>query len=132
MNHSDIATAIDAQLDDILSRWHHWQAKHKGGAKGYNTRSLVAGEYRASRQWDDQNGALDCDMESDTMKTVDFQVSEMTEPYRTAAYVLARRLCVGNSAFTSPRLPLDPMERGAIFAEARKILQRRLTSAGVL
>lgn len=132
MNQADITPVLDAELDDVLSRWHSWQTAYRGGARGYNSRSLVAGDFRVSRQWDDENGALDSDLESDRMKSVDFQVSEMPEPYRTAIYAEARNLSVGVKAFMSPRLPADPVERSRVIKRAREIIQDRLTNAGIL
>lgn len=132
MNHTDITPVLDAELDDILSRWHYWQDQYRGGARGFNSKSVVAGDFRVSRQWDDQNGALDSDLETETMKSVDFHVSEMVEPYRAAIYVQARALCVGYMVFNNPRLPSDPVQRDKVFAHARTILRERLTDAGIL
>jgi hypothetical protein len=118
-------------LEAVLCRWHQWQQSHRFG-RGYNSRSLVCGEYRASRQYDDANGALDDGIENAIMKTVDFQVSEMRDPHRAAVYCLAQALTIGVSVFTSPRLPIDKSERDAVVVQARRIITARLISAGVL
>lgn len=122
---------IDASLDDILSRWHHW-ASNRLMVRGYASRALVCGNYKVSRQYDDQNGALDGDIEADQMKAVDFQVSEMVDPYRSAIHCHARNLYLGVTVWGSPRLPDDAESRAWIVAKAREMLQRRLTLAGVL
>lgn len=123
---------LEAQtLDDLLTRWHSWQQRDTVG-KGFNRRALVCGDYRASRQYDDQNGALDDSIESDIMRTVDFQVQQMKDPHRAAIYALARALAVGARVWTSPRLPQDRMERIACIAMARTLLTNRLRSAGVM
>lgn len=127
---SNIAEA-EAILDDILSRWHHW-AKSAQPVKGWAPKALVCGDYKVSRQYDDANGALDGDIESDTMRAVDFQVSEMPDPHRSAIHCHARNLSLGLAVWSSPRLPSDPFARAAIVAEARSMLRRRLTSAGVI
>lgn len=121
---------LDAALDLLLSTWHQWQ--RASTARGYNTRALVCGEYRSSRQYDDCNGALDDELEHRTMKTVDFQVAQMVDPYKAAIYAQARALAVGCSVWSSPRLPADPFERQAIVQQARAMLTRRLQSAGVM
>jgi hypothetical protein len=118
-----------AQLDDLLSRWHHWQTKSHDG-RAFNSRALVCGEYRTSRQYDDTNGALDDDLEAHTMRQIDFEVRELGDPWRSAVYALARSLCVGAAVFHSPRIP--PEQRAAITAEARERLTARLISAGVI
>ena len=123
--------ATEAILDDILSRWHHW-VSHARMVKGFAPRALVCGEFKISRQYDDANGALDSDLEDSAMAAVDFQVSEMADPYRTAIHCNARNLSLGLSVWSSPRLPQDRAERAAIVVTARCILSKRLTSAGVL
>lgn len=121
----------DAQLDDILSRWHHWASKAQA-CRGYAPLAMGFGQYRASRQYDDENGALDTDLESDTMATVDFQVREMADPWRSAIYAQARNLCTGVQVWASPRLPADPCARTVIVVEARNSLTQRLMLAGVM
>lgn len=122
---------VEAILDDILSRWHHWSSSSRL-VKGYASRSLVCGDFKISRQYDDSNGALDSDIENQTMKAVDFQISEMPEPFRSAIYCHARNLCTGVSIWSSPRLPQDREARAAIVVSARAMLSRRLALAGVL
>ena len=121
----------EAILDDILSRWHHWASSSRM-VRGYASRALVCGDFKISRQYDDANGALDSDIENQTMKAVDFQVAEMAEPWRTAIYCHARNLCLGLAVWSSPRLPADTEARAAIVVSARAMLSRRLASAGVL
>lgn len=118
-------------LESILCRWHQWQQADRVG-RGFNRRSLVFGDYRVSRQYDDENSALDAGIEHDTMKAVDFQVTEMKDPHRAAIYCLAQALTVGVAVFTSPRLPWDKEERAAVVAQARKIITGKLMAAGVL
>ncbi len=124
--------ALHAELlDDILCRWHHWQQGYRG-ARGWSGKSLVAGDYRVSRQYDDANGALDSDIEASIMKDVDFQVTEMIDPYRTAVYVLARNLSTGVAVFSSPRLPVERIALAEVMRMARALLLTRLIAAGVV
>jgi hypothetical protein len=118
-----------AELDDILSRWHHWSST-RPSSRGYAPKSLVCGDYKVSRQYDDSNGALDSDLESATMKTVDFQVSEMADPYRSCIHALARSLCCGYAVWSSPRVPAE--QRKEVEAKARVLIVARLIGAGVM
>jgi hypothetical protein len=126
-----IAADRASQLDNLLSQWHQW-ADSKLGVRGYASKALVCGDYRVSRQYDDQNGSLDADLDNSTMKTVDFQVQEMPEPYRSAIYALARNLTTGHNVFLSPRLPQSKEARDMVIAQARQMVTARLISAGVL
>lgn len=121
---------LSAALDSLLAEWHQWQRILP--VRGFPTRSLVTGEHVTSRQYDDFNGALDAALEQRTMKAVDFQVSQMAEPHKSAIYANARALAVGAAVFSSPRLPIDRAERRIVISEARSMLIRLLQSAGVL
>ena len=118
-------------LDDILSRWHSWQCGYRA-SRGFSPKSLVTGDYRTSRQYDDVNGALDIDIDAAIMRQVDFEIGEMADPHRTAIYCLARALALGLAVFTSPRLPDDRAELEHIVRNARGILTARLVASGVI
>jgi hypothetical protein len=126
-----LAAEQSATLDDILSRWHWWQGGYRD-VRGHGNKALVAGEFRVSKQYDAQNGAQDDEIEGQVMKQVDFEVTQMGEPYRAAIYVQARALNLGLAVFTSPRLPQDLKERAFVIQQARRILTARLVSAGVM
>lgn len=126
-----IKIARHEALDSLLCQWHQWGSVSRLG-KGFNTKALVCGDYRISRQYDDVSGALDADLDDHTMRVIDFQVSEMQDPYRSAVYFLAKALTVGNSAFRSPRLPEDKIELNMVLDTARSQLTKRLVSVGVM
>jgi hypothetical protein len=117
-------------LDDLLSKWHCWQQARP--CRGYASKSAGFEQYRASRQYDDTNGALDSDLDAARSEQVDFEVSEMQEPYKAAIYASARNLATGIAVWASPRLPLDAALRGQIVDKARMMLCARLCSAGVI
>lgn len=120
-------------LDDLLSRWHHWQVESsKSTARGHAARSQVVGDYIVSRQHDDVNGALYDDEEQVVMRAVQANVDNMDEPYRSTIYVLARSLYFGHSVISSPRLPRFPAERDRVLSTSRKWLLLRLVSAGLI
>jgi hypothetical protein len=100
--------------------------------RGYASRSLVCGEFRISRQYDYDNGAWDQDIEDYQMRSVDFQVSEMQDPYRTAIHINAKCLTLGVYVFTSPRLPDNSADRRTLTNQARDLLVCRLVAAGVI
>lgn len=125
-----IAADMSATLDDILSRWHHWQQGHVG-VRGFGNRSLVTGDYRVSRQYDDANGALDAGIERSIMHDVDFAATELADPYRAAIYAQARCLSLGLAVFRSPRVPEGEAGR-IVLATARRLMTQRLVSAGVM
>ncbi|KQP37568.1 hypothetical protein [Pseudorhodoferax sp. Leaf274] len=128
----------DAVLDDVLSRWHHWM-KDKP-INGVDRLDDPAFREVATRSgWDSADDILDRELEVRLMRAVDFHVSGdergqggLPEPYRAAVYCIARNCYTGRKVWLSPRLPRDPMERGAVLLEARRLLTRRLVVAGVL
>ena len=119
-----------AILDDILSRWH-------AHCKGYSPLDVVGVDPlfrdKISRSgWDSSDDILDAQINGKIMDAVEFQVSEMKEPHRSAIYLTARNLHTGNSVWNSPRLPTDPMERAGIVVDARVMLIKRLVFCGVM
>jgi hypothetical protein len=126
----DAATAA-ATLDDLLCRWNAW-ARSVSVGRGYGSTAPGCGGYRASRQYDFENGAMDEDVEHGVMRQVDHEIMELADPYRSAIIAHARNLATGLDVWASPRLPSDAKERRAIVHEARGMLTRRLTRAGVM
>ena len=120
-----------AILDDLLIRWHH-ACQHYRHTRGFNARSAGMDGYRCSRQYDDTNGALDQHLEASQIEAVDFEVSQLTEPSRSAIHADARNLSTGIAVFSSPRLPTDPQKRQEVILVARVMLTARLQSAGVM
>ena len=119
-----------AILDDILGRWHAY-------CKGYSAMAVVGvdpmfrGEINRSG-WDSSDDIMDAAINKKIMEAVDFQVSEMIDPYRTAIHMAARNCYTGVSVWRSPRLPSDPLERGVIVGDARAKLTTRLINVGVI
>lgn len=120
----------DALLNDLLARWHLW-CTSKPPAIGYPSEAAGCRLYRASRQHDSENGALDTDSEAETLAIVDFCIEQVDQPYRTALMFNARNLATGLSVWTSPRLPIADVERAAMVVEARGMLLILLRQGGV-
>lgn len=125
-----LMTEQAAILDDLLAAWHAYGSSAPTGT-GYCTHSLVCGDYRTSRQYDDENGALDGELHKRTMQAVDFAISQLEPMHRYCIQQEARNLHAGRNVFISPRLPKDKAIRMALIAEARSFLAKRLQNAGV-
>lgn len=96
-------------LSDLLSRWHRWIITNPP-ALGFPKRNAACSLYRASRQMDDANGALDSDAESAIMEAVDRAIDRLQQPYHTAVCFHARNLATGVTVWRSPRLPENDIE----------------------
>jgi hypothetical protein len=125
-------TEVDQQmiLSDLLSHWHEW-AKAESHTRGYANTSAGMGQWRASRQYDFDNGAMDCEIDKSTMKTIDFQVGQIQDPYRAAIHMEAKNLAAGRHVFQSPRVQTG-IEGANILKTARAMLVIRLVGAGVI
>lgn len=120
----------DAILDDLLSQWAHW-AHGEQASRGFGNSAAGFSLYRASRQYDDCNGGLDAEIDKSTMRTIDFQVSQMQDPYRAAIHMNAKNLSAGREVFRSPRIPTG-LDGANILKTARAALIVRLVNAGVI
>lgn len=122
---------VDETVNDLLARWHRWSRGYTFG-KGYPTADIACRQSRTSRQYDDQNGALDAAIEDKIMEAVDSAVYHLEQPYLTAIQVLARNLYCTAQVWRSPRLPADPLERGQLIGEARAMLVTRFIERGLV
>lgn len=122
---------IDTILNDLLAKWHRYCAGYSYG-KGYPSTDVSCRQSRTSRQYDYENGAMDASVDNAIMEAFDAAMDRVDQPWRTALSVQARNLHTGSAVWSSPRLPADPMERGAILLEARNKLMKALASCGVL
>lgn len=122
---------LDTLLNDLLVKWHTYCAHYQYG-KGYPSADLTCRQARASRQYDDTNGALDAQVDNAIMEAFDAAMDKVEQPWRTALSVQARNLHTGSNVWSSPRLPSDPMERVVILMEARNKIMKVLARDGVL
>lgn len=119
-----------AILDDLLARWHHW-------ARGYIPVPVCGADpmfrnAKSSHSFTSADEVTDAAVEQTQMKALDFHVSEMQDPHRSAIYIHARNCYTGRSVWLSPRLPKDPMERAQILGDAKAMLIGKLLSAGIM
>jgi hypothetical protein len=117
-------------LDDLLSRWHSW-------ARGYIPVPTCGADpmfrnAKSGKGWDSTSDVIEDELHGKMMEAIDFQVSEMKDPHRSAIYIHARNCSTGRNVWLNPRLPTSPEERALILMEARNLLTRRLMNVGVM
>jgi hypothetical protein len=126
---------INERLNDLLRRWHAHCLGYSPG-KGYPSGDAVCRQAKSSSVWDGWNGAQDQAVEKKIMEGFDGVMWNIPntdkQPYLTALQFQARNLYTGKQVWTSPRLPADQMERGVLLMEARNLLLRALTRAGLM
>jgi len=122
---------LGEHLSDLLSRWHCWAAGHVYAA-GFASVNAACRMARASRQYDDENGSIDAQIDVSLLEAVDAQIEEIPQPWRTALQVQARNLATGAQVWSSPRLPSNEQARRAVLVEARRQFAARLARAELL
>lgn len=122
---------LSERVNDLLSRWHAWSAGH-AYAHGYASVNAACRMAKASRQYDDQNGSLDAQIDVSLMEAVDAQIDAIADPWRSALMVQARNLYTGASVWNCPRLPRSGGARMEVLVLARKKFVDRLARAGLI
>lgn len=102
----------------LLVLWYRCEQAGALRVLGYPAECPSTAGYKASRQYDSENGAAEQDERGSMAKAVGGIVNAMPEPYRTALYCLARNRATGVSAWSSARLPADKDERAEVVSEA--------------
>ena len=121
---------IDNILNSLMVQWHEWGTRCSMG-KGYPTQDATCRGARASRQYDDDNGALDAGLDNSIMEAFDAAAYRVPQPWLTALQFQARNMA-GPAVWRSPRLPESAMERAVLTLEARNKLIKELARDGVL
>lgn len=126
-----LATYRQEALDDLLSRWDHWaHPVHVG--RGHASTSAGCGLYRTSRQYDDENGALDDAIEHRLMQGMQACVERLETQHRMAIHIEARNVRLGLQVWRSPRLPANEREAREVIDAARQRLIVLLLSDGLM
>lgn len=115
---------LDAVLE-LLDLWWRYEDRYQH-ARGFPGVCASTRDWRASRQWDDRNGALDADVDHKLAKHVGAMVWQVADPWRTALHFLARNRATGATVWVSPRLPKDQQERAQLVSQALDMLQKLL------
>jgi hypothetical protein len=121
---------VDNLLNDLLVSHHKW-SRRVGFGKGYPGQSASCKPARASRQYDDENGALDCGLEDSRMAAFDAVLYRIPQPHLTALQFHARNMATGVNVWSSPRLPVDLEERHVLLLEARNKIMKELALDGI-
>lgn len=117
-------------LDSLLGQWHGWARNYcPVPTCGADPMFRMA---KSSRHHMSQDEVIENEIDSTQMAAVDFTVGEMPEPHRSAIYAVARNAWSGAKVWSSPRLPVCPMERGVVIADARAMVTRKLIACGVM
>ena len=115
-------------ISHLLRAWHSWASSDRVGT-GYPGTAAGCSLYRASRQNDDWNGALDIAADIAEARVVDAVISRMVDPYRSALAFEARNLCSPGRVWRSARVDVESVE--AVVADARLMLWHGLVKAGM-
>ena len=124
----DQQRTLAEHVNSLLAQWHAWCL---GDKVGIGISSAAAGFLQSvpSRQYDDENGALDAHIDIVLMQAVDSVIDGIAEPWKSALSIQARNLYTGRQVWNSPRLPSCSMQRAEVVVAARKkfidSLQRR-------
>ena len=110
----------DIDLIELLCLWWRHESQWTP-VEGYPRECPSTAGYRASRQYDDQNGSQEADARSQLAVHIGHIVAAIEEPYRSALHMVARNRSSGVSVWVSPRLPADKDARAAVVAEAMEL-----------
>ena len=94
--------------------------------EGYPRECPSTAGYRASRQYDSDNGSSDADNLSRLVHHIGGVIEQMEDPHRTAIKLFARNRATGASVWRSPRLPDDKELAAEITQEAIEIFTMRV------
>lgn len=103
---------------ELLVLWWRFERSHDLSGMGYPKISPSCAGYRASRQYDDTNGADDTDAMGKLAIHIGQAVDRVDQPWRTALYMTAKNNALGLSVWTSARLPEDKDARAEMVADA--------------
>jgi hypothetical protein len=109
---------IEPQVDEWLKMWHSWASSVRQ-AGGYPGVAPGCSLYRASRQYDDTNGALDAAADISTAKAVGEVIERMSHLHQAALSMEARNLCSAR-VWQSARIPSEDAIK--VVKEAKVIL----------
>lgn len=110
----------------LLVFWHRYQWTRDLSALDYPHECPSTKGYRTSRQYDSDNGAFETDARGELAERIGNIVDSITEPYRTALYVLARNRATGSMVWSSPRLPTDEIERMSVVSRAVELFSEQV------
>jgi len=105
------------RLIGMLVLWWRYESQWSP-VDGYPKECPSTAGYRASRQYDDTNGAFETDAIGRMAGAVGIAVSRVPDPWRTALHFLARNRATGLDVWSSARLPPNRADIDRITDEA--------------
>ena len=127
MNSSPLDQLIAEQVSHWLKLWHHRQSSDRVG-QGYPSTAAGCGMYRASKQYDDSNGAMDLAADIAEADAVDSVIRKMTPTHQALLALEARNLC-STRVWSSARISAQDVK--LIMQEARQLLWDGMRNAGL-
>lgn len=118
-------------VSGLLADWHIW-CQHTQERAGHAGKSAGFGSIPSSSQYDWENGVESELVDKRIMQGFDAAIQRVPQPYLTALQFEARNLVARHPVWTSPRLPVDRLERDAMIYYARSLLLKELAKDGVL
>ena len=115
----------DIDLLELLVLWWKYESAWTP-VEGYPQECPSTAGYRASRQYDDANGAMETDARGQLAQHIGRIVASIDEPHRSALHMVARNRSSGVSVWTSVRLPADADARAVIVAVAMDLFAQAL------
>lgn len=110
---------------ELLVLW--WRVENAWiPVEGYPAECPSTQGYRASRQYDSDNGADEADARAKLASHVSYVISQINDPHRTALCILARNRANGENVWISPRLPIDEERRMELISDALTMFVERL------
>ena len=113
MNRDD----IEIDVLELLDLWWRYERRWLP-VEGFPAECPSTSGWRASRQWDDQNGAFDGEAEAKLAQRVGQLVAQVEQPWLSALHMLARNRATGASVWRSPYVPTDADERAELVLQA--------------
>lgn len=109
---------IEQQIDAWLRMWHAWASSDRVG-QGYPSRAAGCGSFRASRQHDDVNGALDLAADIAEAEAVHAVIEAMTRDCRVALAMQAKDFSVRVKVFRPPDMGTEQFAMACMEGRAR-------------
>lgn len=108
---------LEEQWIALLCLWWKYEAQYSP-VKGYPSECPSARDYRTSRQYDDTNGAAETDSRGREAARIGFIVRCLPRQQQKALELLARNRVLQREDWGTMELPLDPLERARVVANA--------------
>ena len=97
---------MNDEIIDLLTLWWRYESQYNP-VRGFSPECSSTRGYRASRQYDDSNEAMETDLRGRKAREVGHIIANIPDPWRTALHIFARNRVLGIDVWSSPKLPGD-------------------------